>query len=206
MIKQAYLAQVVQVGATPSLAETLWQEIEQAYTEAGRFYHDLSHIEQLYKDLQPLDADNWPALLFAIVYHDVVFDVEQHMVLHNDEERSAAFAERHLQHLNYSPKGIADCRQLILATKHHGVSADRDTNLFTDADLSILGKSWPVYDMYRKQVRQEFSVYPDPIFAAGRKKVLLTFLNMEPLFKTQHFHALYEKKAKENLQRELNLL
>ena len=205
MIKQAYLALVVQCGATPSLAESLWQEIELAYTEAGRHYHDLSHLEQLYEDLQPLPSDDWPTLLFALVYHDVVFDVEQHMVMHDDEERSADVAERHLTSISYPREKIERCRQLIMATKNHREAADHDTNLFTDADLCILGKPWPVYDVYRRKIRQEFGVYPDPIFSAGRKKVLLSFLEMEPLFKTSHFRALYEKTAKENLKEEITL-
>lgn len=206
MIKQAYLALAVQCGATPSHAETLWQEIERAYTGAGRFYHDLSHLERLYQDLKPLPTDDWPTLFFALVYHDVVFDVEQHMVMHDDEERSAAFAERHLKTIGYPQDKIEHCRQLILATKNYRQAADHDTNLFTDADLSILGKPWPVYDVYRRQIRQEFSVYPDSIFSAGRKKVLLAFLEMEPLFKTANFRERYEKSAKENLKEELALL
>ena len=206
MIKQAYLKQVVKGGATLVQAEMLWQEIEQAYNEAGRFFHDLSHVEQLYQELKNLPAGDWPALLFAVVYHDVVSDVEQDVVLHNNEERSADFAERHLTRIGFEPEGIAHCRQLILATVDHRVSPDHDTNLFTDADLCILGKPWPVYDAYRKNIRQEYRVYPDPIFSAGRKKILLSFLQMEPLFKTHHFQALYEKTAKENLQRELSLL
>lgn len=206
MIKQAYLAQVVQCGVALSAAEELWLQIEMAYTEAGRFYHDLSHLEQLFSELQPLQFDDWPTLLFSVVYHDVVYDVEQHMVMNDNEERSADFAERHLASFQYVPKKIDKCRQQILATKKHSLSEDHDTNLFIDADLSILGQDWEVYNSYRSKIRQEFGVYPDSIFNAGRRKVLLYFLQMEPLFKTPHFRQLYEEKAKENLRRELELL
>jgi predicted metal-dependent HD superfamily phosphohydrolase len=206
MIRQAYLAQVVQCGIAPSGAEELWLQIETAYTEAGRLYHDLSHLEQLFRELQPLQFDDWPTLLFSLVYHDVVYDIEQHMVMNDNEERSAAFAERHLVSINYPPEKIEKCRQQILATKKHHVSQDHDTNLFTDADLCILGQNWEVYDSYRTKIRQEFGVYPDSIFNAGRRKVLTYFLQMDPLYKTPHFRQLYEKKAKENIRRELELL
>lgn len=206
MIKQAYLAQVVQCGVAPSQAQELWLQIEIAYTIAGRFYHDLSHLEHLFLELQSLQFEDWPTVLFSLVYHDVVYDVEQHIVMNDNEERSADFCERHLASFQYAPEKIAKCRQQILATKKHSLSTDNDTNLLIDADLSILGQDWEVYDLYRNKIRQEFDVYPDSIFNAGRRKVLLYFLQMEPLFKTPHFRQLYEEKAKENLRREVELL
>ena len=203
MIKQAYLAQVVQCGVALSVAEDLWLQIEMAYTETGRFYHDLSHLEQLFRELQPLSFDDWPTLLFSLVYHDVVYDVEQHIVMNDNEERSAAFAEKHLNSIQYPPDKIQKCKEQILATKKHSLSHDHDTNLFTDADLSILGQDQELYNLYRGNIRQEFGVYPDSIFIAGRRKVLQYFLQMEPLFKTTHFRQLYEKRAKENMSNEL---
>jgi predicted metal-dependent HD superfamily phosphohydrolase len=206
MIKQAYLAQVVQCGVLPAHAEELWLEIEAAYTEPGRYFHDLSHLEYLFSELKPLSFTDWETVLFAIVYHDVVYDVSQHIVQHDNEERSAAFAERHLNQMGYPPEKIQVCRHLIMATENHQASPDNDTNLFTDADLSILGRPWDVYDAYRQNVRLEYSVYPDSIYQAGRRKVLLHFLQMEPLFKTEHFRQLYEHSAKENMQKEISLL
>jgi predicted metal-dependent HD superfamily phosphohydrolase len=97
MIKQAYLTQVVQCGVAPSVAEELWLQVEMAYAEAGRIYHRLSHLEQLYLELKPLPVEDWPTLLFALAYHDVVYDVEQHMVMHDNEERSAEVAGQHLK-------------------------------------------------------------------------------------------------------------
>ncbi len=206
MIKQAYLAQVVQRGVLPAHAEELWQEIETAYTEAGRHFHDLSHLEYLFAELEPLAFDDRETLLFSLVYHDVVYDVSQHMVQHDNEERSAAVAERHLTRIGYPPQKIEHCCRQILATKYHKVSPDSDTNLLTDADLSILGQPWPVYDAYRQNVRKEYMIYPDSIFVAGRRKVLHHFLAMEPLFKTEHFRERYEQAAKENMKKEISLL
>jgi predicted metal-dependent HD superfamily phosphohydrolase len=206
MIKQAYLAQVVQCGVLPAHAESLWLEIEAAYTKAGRYFHDLSHLEHLFTELQPLSFTDWQMVLFSLVYHDVVYDVLQHIVQHDNEERSADFAEKHLDRIGYPPEKIEKCRQQILATKNHIATPDNDTNLFIDADLSILGQPWKVYDAYRQNLREEYNVYPDSIYHAGRRKMLTNFLKMEPLFKTDHFRQLYEKPAKENMQKELRLL
>jgi predicted metal-dependent HD superfamily phosphohydrolase len=128
------------------------------------------------------------------------------MVASDNEERSAAFAEQHLNRINYPTQKIERCRQHILATKTHDLTQDNDTNLFTDADLCILGQSWNIYASYMNNIRKEFDVYPDPIYKAGRRKVLEHFLRMEPLFKTPHFHELYEEKAKENIREEILLL
>lgn len=205
MIKQAFLTQVVQCGATSATAEELWLQIETAYTEPGRYFHDLIHLEQMYAELLAVkeQCQDWQTLLFSHVYHDVVYQVEQNAVMNDDEERSAAFAERHLRLLNYPAAKMERCKQQILATQKHSVAKDPDANLLTDADLSILGQSWSRYAAYFKNIRKEFLAYPDSIYTAGRKKVLEYFLHMTPLFKTPYFHTLYEKQAKENVQKEL---
>jgi predicted metal-dependent HD superfamily phosphohydrolase len=92
---------------------------------------------------------------------------------------------------------------MILATKVHLETDDQDTNYFIDADLSILGQPWNVYLLYSKQVRQEYSNYPDPVYYEGRRKVLTHFLEMSRIFKTQYFFDHLERQAKENLLKEL---
>jgi predicted metal-dependent HD superfamily phosphohydrolase len=91
----------------------------------------------------------------------------------------------------------------ILATKGHTVSTDNDTNLFTDADLSILGESWELYQEYFQKIRKEYAIYPDAVYNPGRTKVLNHFLSMERIFKTDIFHEKFELNAKNNLTREL---
>jgi predicted metal-dependent HD superfamily phosphohydrolase len=208
MIKQAYLAQLVQQGATPEKADELWLQLENAYAGPERFFHDLAHLEHLYKELYPLrnTFTDWPTALFSLCYHDVVYDVEQHAVSDDNEERSADVAESHLKMINYPAEKIQRCREQIIATKHNRVHADNDTRLLTDADLCILGQPWRVYYRYKNQIRQEYGNYPDLIYHAGRKKLLLSFINKKPLFQTDHFGRLYEEKAKENMQKEIDLM
>ncbi|MFD2921463.1 hypothetical protein ACFS6H_17175 [Terrimonas rubra] len=101
---------------------------------------------------------------------------------------------------------ISNCAAQILATKAHQASTDPDTNYFTDADLSILGQPWEVYETYYKNVRKEYAMYPDFLYNPGRKKVLQHFLSMDRIFKTNHFFGLLEAPARANLQREWTLL
>lgn len=94
----------------------------------------------------------------------------------------------------------------ILATKSHKKSDDEDTNFLLDADLSILGKSPQVYLEYTKQIRKEYSIYPDFLYKPGRKKVLQHFLALENIFKTEYFKNKYESQARENIEFELRSL
>jgi predicted metal-dependent HD superfamily phosphohydrolase len=208
MIKQLYLNLAARYAATTDLPETLWLEIETAYTAPDRHFHDLDHLAHLYRELQVLQPKitDWDTLFFSLCYHDVVYDVEQNIVANDNEEKSAALAERHLRLLGYPTEKIEKCCQQIRATQKHHTSRDKDTNYLTDADLSILGQPWKVYAAYKNNIRKEFQVYPEHIYNTGRRKVLELFLSMEPLFKTAHFRQLYEQKAKDNIRKELQLL
>ncbi len=85
-------------------------------------------------------------------------------------------------------------------------SSDFETNLFTDADLSILGSDPDTYKVYSKQIRREYSIYPEIIYNPGRKKVLTHFLKMDKIYKTEEFSDRYELNARINIQTELNSL
>lgn len=181
--------------------EQYWLEIEKAYSGKKRHYHNLTHLEHLGQHLLSIQTEiqDWDTLLFSLFYHDVVYNVRRQ----DNEEKSAELAHQRLQALNYPPVGIEKCVAQILATKSHTLNPDLDTNLFTDADLAILGQAWPTYHTYTQQIRREYAIYPDLLYKPGRKKVLQHFLNMESIFKTTHFYDLYEQNARANLSREM---
>ncbi|MFK5974892.1 MAG: hypothetical protein QM493_00165 [Sulfurovum sp.] len=79
----------------------------------------------------------------------------------------------------------------ILATQKHQKTNNSDTNLFIDADLSILAS--PKYKEYQIAIREEYKRYSDKTFRDGRKKVI------------EYFYNRYESIARENLTRELKL-
>lgn len=186
-----------------SLQEKLWLEIETNHSSKKRHYHNLSHLENLFTELILIkdELNHWDTIQFSIFYHDSIYNTSKN----NNEEKSAALAVERLSQIGYPEDKITACKNQILATKHHQFS-DSDTNYFTDADLSILGKSWQAYEEYYKQIRKEYSIYPDFMYNNGRKKVLRHFLNMEPIFKTDYFHKKYENQARINLEKELEIL
>ena len=208
MLEKEFKALALKYTNTQQLADSLWLEIQTAYSQPDRYFHNLTHLEQIISALQTCKThvDDWDTLLFAVYYHDVVYDVVEYVTDNNNEDKSADKAAEALTKLNYPAEKIERCVQHILATKKHEHSDDSDTNFLTDADLSILGQSWNAYDAYRKNIRHEYQIYPDSIYYAGRNKVLHRFLQMENLYKTEDFMRQYEAIAKENIRRELEII
>ena len=208
MLEKEFRALVSRYTTDQELATTLWKEVQIAYTQPERYFHNLSHLEQIINALLPVQSqvEDWDTLLFAVYYHDFVYDVVQYVTENNNEDQSAEKAEEVLKKINYPAEKIERCKQHILATKKHELSQDTDTNYLTDADLSILGQSPDNYEIYYKQIRKEYFIYPDTIYHAGRQKVLRHFLGMDRLYKTETFYQQYEAMAKENIQRELEII
>lgn len=138
-------------------------------------------------------------MLLAIVYHDFVYSAT-----HKDnEERSARVMRDRMVKSGLPAPLIERTAFHILATKQHAPSNDPDTDLFTDADLSILGSSPERYHVYADQVRREYRRFPDLLYKPGRRKVLAHFLAMPRIFKTPYFWARFEEQARVNLNAEL---
>ena len=182
--------------------EELWQEVVKAHSAPGRHYHTLLHLEDLHIQLAEVrtDLQDPDAVLLAIAYHDFTYRVSRK----DNEERSAeVMLDRMLVALDLPGSMVLRAAAHIRATQRHEASADPDTDLFTDADLSILGSSRERYKIYTQQVRREFRRYPDLLYKPGRRKVLAHFLAMPQIFKTAHFRDRYEEQARLNLEAEL---
>lgn len=204
MVKEIFVSLLTPYTADEALKNSLWVEIEQAYSGKERHYHNLSHLQNVYDQLLPVKkaVKSWETILFTLFYHDVVYNA----LATDNEQQSAHFAEERLERIGVPKTRILDCKTQILATRQHLENADPDTNYFTDADLSILGQAAHIYEAYRRNVRKEYAVYPDSVYNPGRKKVLKHFLQMKQIFKTPYFQTHFESNAKENLTAEFNSL
>lgn len=204
MLRELFIGLVLRHAPGEERAAGLWAEIEKNYTRRRRYYHNLQHLQALCELLLPhqqlmQDPDT---LLFSLFYHDFIYRVTRK----DNEARSAAHAMIVLEKLEYPAEKRLACFEQIHATRTHAWSASPDTNLFTDADLGILGQPPEQYRQYCKQVRKEYAIYPDLLYRPGRKKVVEHFLSMERIYKTPVFFSRLEQQARENLQRELALL
>lgn len=192
---------LVRLGATPLVAHKIKHTIEVAYSKPSRHYHTLAHLDHVNEQLahvrdQLQDPD---AVTFAIAYHDFCYQIRST----SNERRSAKKAQEELGLAGINADTIHRCTRHILATARHHWGDDPDTNLFTDADLSVLGSAPEAYEVYVRQIRAEYSIYPDALYRPGRRKVLEHFLAMDRIFKTEWFHQRYEEQARINLRNEL---
>ncbi len=136
MIKQEFIESLKNYTTDSEQQLALWNEVEKNYSKSDRHYHNITHLNSMLTELKIYKDkfDNWDTIIFAIAYHDLIYN----SLKGNNEERSAEMAIKRLTNISFPEKLITSCEKLILATKKHEPS-DSETNLFTDADLSILG-------------------------------------------------------------------
>lgn len=203
-VEERWRASVAPLQIDPAQVDQLLEEIIHAYSQPARHYHNLVHIASLLK-LSDRYADHLsdkPVVDFAIFYHDIVYDVPGN----DNEGESAAVAEKRLGKLNVQEEKIKEVKAFIEATKTHELSEVRnieDLKYFLDFDLSILAADWDEYLIYTKNIRKEYSIYPDILYYGGRGSFVKTTLQKEHVFHTDLFRSVFENKARQNLQREL---
>lgn len=200
-LQKAFDDLVQKYSTSSEVSNRLWEELEGHYQAKGRYYHNLNHLEMLLKELVTVETQvkDWDSLLWALFYHDFVYDPQRK----DNEAQSAECLRLKLAGMDYPKVRINICVEHILATKAHGDQSNPDTNFFVDADLSILGQKPTIYDHYAQQIRQEYQIFSDEIYQAGRQKVIQHFLNMDRIFKSDFFFEKYEKQSRENIKREL---
>lgn len=181
----------------------LWKEIVKKYSGKKRHYHNLQHISDIIQKYYFTYIDKLKRpdeVLFAIFYHDIIYNVR-----HKDNElHSGVFMDGRLLNSTLDKKQLSFIFDCIHATRKHEKNLVSDINYMLDMDMAILGQSWSEYSTYRKQVRKEYKIYPDCIYNSGRVKVLKSFLSQERIFKTDEFYKLFEKQARENIQKEID--
>lgn len=188
-----------------TLIEQYWQEIVAHYSGKGRHYHNLNHIQDLLQQAEKFKAsiEDYDVLCFSIWYHDIIYNA----LRQDNEEQSAAFAEKRLSNTHLEKGSIDRCvRQIILTKKHDTTHQPDDEKYLIDFDLSILGSSREVYTIYTQNIRKEYHWYPAFTYKRGRKKALKRFLERERIYQTEGYYERYESVARANIEAEIKLL
>ena len=189
-----------------ALIHMLFSEIKTHYSSPKRFYHNLSHIQALLNQAKAFKStiNNYDIVCFAIWYHDIIYSTTKH----NNEKKSAKTAIKRLKQLQLNTENIALCATLIQSTQNHQpLNNDNDDNsLLLDFDLDILGSEWNVYLNYTQNIRKEYGRFPNFMYKKGRKKALRHFLERDCIYHSTHYFNEKETKARENINRELELL
>ncbi len=184
-------------------SQVVYQELILAYSAPGRHYHNLQHLAQGGRVLTELfEAHQVPAERKALVewawwFHDFVYDRQP-----DDEARSAEAAKQRASACKLPLEVCQTVHDLILATAHLD-SSQRSlppgATFLMDADLSILGVTPEVFDAFEEQIRLEYHEYPDPVFAAGRSRILQSFIDRSHIYHSAYMQERYELQARFNL-------
>jgi predicted metal-dependent HD superfamily phosphohydrolase len=191
------------LGATRDSA-TLGDALLAAWSAPDRAYHDLRHLEDCLAQLDSAEADPATRDLVeaALWFHDAVYDARAD----DNEERSAAWAADALPAAGIRRDVASEVARLVRLTAGHGPVPDLAGQLMCDIDLSILGRPVELFDSYDRRVRTEYAWVPEPVYRAGRARVLGDLARRDPLFQTPAFRQRFESQARRNLRRALAAL
>lgn len=175
------------------------------HAEPQRHYHDWTHIEALLKHFGRAGdlVANQTAVLYAILFHDSVYDPKAA----DNERQSARLLVETAPGID--PASLELARRMILATEGHYLPGDlpgeaqRDTALFLDMDLAILGADEERFDIYEDQIRREYAHVPEDRYREGRSAVLRSFAGRERLYFSTWGRDSFEARARANLERSL---
>lgn len=113
------------------------------------------------------------AVRLAAWFHDAVYRPDRT----ENEERSAALAERALSEARVPEAVVAEVARLVrLTVTHDPADGDRNGEALCDADLAVLAGGPQEYGAYAARVREEYGFVPDGAFREGRSAVLRQLL------------------------------
>jgi pantetheine-phosphate adenylyltransferase len=198
---------LVSLGAadTDENRRAFWDELWAGYFHAGRYYHDWRHVCAIANGLGEIRAElaDPAAVELAIWFHDLVYDPRAS----DNEERSAAAAERALDRLGVPRPFVDAVARLVMATKHDGRAPDgSDAAHLIDLDLAVLGGAPAEFDRYEAGIRAEYAHVSDADYAVGRAAVLTRFLDRPAIFTTATYGDRYEAAARRQLRTAIDRL
>ena len=186
------------------LGNQVFATLIQAYSAAGRYYHNLNHVQYLLDLSESIKefSERLSVIQLSAWFHDYIYDSQAQ----DNEARSAIYAEATLHQLNFAPETIESVKQIILSTQNHQPLLDSIDNLiFLDLDLAILGSESSNYLKYAQAIRKEYCWLSDRDYCQGRIRVLTNFLTRNRIYFTDYFSQKFEQTARENLITEIKL-
>ena len=139
----------------------------------------------------------------------IIYDTTRH----DNELQSATMWEQFAKEHVLSPGTTSLVTIMIKATITHQLPSEvldedvlNDVKTFLDFDLQVLSWDWKDYEQYSTAIRQEYIHYSEEDYRKGRSAVLEGFLKRPRLYFTNVYHNLWERGARENLMKEVQML
>ena len=190
-------AKILEIGGGEDV-----DELMRLYFSRDRHYHDGNHILYCMKTLEAIHFPdfNAPAMKMALLYHDAIYTIGKK----DNEMRSANLAAQMFGRTKkYQDEFRTSVRRLILATRHLGGLIAHDEQIIADVDLAGLGADWNTFEGNTMQIRCEWRRVSDSDFRSGRISFFEGMLAREWIYYTQSCRFLFEKRARENMLREI---
>lgn len=183
--------------------------LQEAYGEPGRVYHNTEHLLMLLRLFARLRdfAQDPLAVKAAIFFHDAIYHIPQdaeYPLPQDNESRSVQLMRA--QAINPHHPSLVRAEACIMATVNHTTSQDRDVCLLHDIDLYVLAASRQRFIRFEQQIHREYSVYPLPLYTAGRMRILRGFLEQRSIYAIEALEKLWGEKARANLNWAINEL
>ncbi|MFC7966623.1 HD domain-containing protein [Streptomyces cinereoruber] len=178
------------------------------WAEPQRRYHTVDHLRAVLDRVDELtdqggEGGELELVRLAAWFHDAVYRPDRS----ENEERSAVLAEKALAEAGLTPHEVTEVARLVrLTVTHDPDDGDLNGETLCDADLAVLASDPDTYARYAAAVREEYGFVPDDAFREGRAAVLRHLLDLPRLFRTPYGAAVWEEKARENVERELKEL
>lgn len=189
-----------------------WQlewSLREAYERPARAYHHFGHVAELLAHYVQFQAQlaSPVTVALAILFHDAIYVPGRK----DNEAESARLAKQLIpEHLPALEVDLERVETLILLTARHGQIAldevDADARLFLDCDMAILGSDEARYEAYAREIADEYRAVPAAEYRSGRTRFLTHLLGRDRIYLSEPFKKRFEKRARENLRRELNAL
>ncbi|MGW0392339.1 HD domain-containing protein [Streptomyces sp. NPDC003042] len=207
LLRARWQATVIAAGAATAATDPTpyADRLLTAWAEPQRRYHTTAHLADVLARIDVLaeHAADPVAVELAAWFHDAVYRPDRS----ENEERSAALAERALPELGVDEARTAEVARLVrLTVTHDPAPGDTNGEALCDADLAVLAGAPDAYAAYAAAVRAEYAFVPDDAFRTGRAAVLRQLLGLPRLFRTPYGATHWEAPARHNLAAELAAL
>ena len=178
---------------------SVFHSLLQAYSQRHRCYHTSEHINAclIHLDNSNHLATNPYEIEMALWFHDAIYQPYSS----DNELKSALLAKKFLLENNVDKTIIARIYNLVMVTLHNGLTSTEDEALMIDIDLTILGSNTDVYQIFEKNIRKEYRFVPYFLYKKKRVEILQGFIKQAKIYQTEYFYKLFEKQARNNIQR-----
>lgn len=181
-----------------------FKRLKTIYQSEGRYYHKWQHIYECLRFAR-LHYGYHPLVIFALFYHDVVYNIKRKDNEFQSAEDWKEYAEGRgmLRHHTLKVKFISD---LILMTAGHKLddNASLDARIMSDADMHVFLCPDHHYLEYAQGIWLEYKSFGREAYLAGRLQFLST-IDPDKMFYTHQAKAMVHH-ARANLDLERTIL